>query len=244
MNGIVFVNLVLMVSLWLDICSSEESLVGGEGFGIRPSRQLETNASTGTQDSKVDALASNIQLCNCQWYCQDQCDDSSLTYEDNSRNGCNSNICRSCFGVSKMVRCCQPCQWMTRPWGECSNKCGLGSQTRDVFCGSLPTWGCASSCCQTLPLQPPSSQQCVDYSDCPSTSPPVSSPSEGTPPSPATTTPSRPDDSNPPSPHGGHDETSEDGSSSNNVGVLMSLPNLNSYAWYLGVILAGTFASA
>lgn len=77
-NGVVVLYLVAMVSLWLNICNHGQSLVGKDEFGICWKRRFETSASKGTQDSRVDVLTSNVQLCKCEWYCEEMCNPNDV----------------------------------------------------------------------------------------------------------------------------------------------------------------------
>lgn len=59
-NGVVVLYLVVMVSVWLSICNSGQSLIGKNEFGICWQRRFKRSAPTGTQDSRVDVMAANV----------------------------------------------------------------------------------------------------------------------------------------------------------------------------------------
>ncbi|CAJ0579573.1 unnamed protein product, partial [Mesorhabditis spiculigera] len=71
--------------------------------------------------------------------------------------------CPEALRPTATIRCrVQPCaRWRAKPWGQCSETCGVGVQTRKIYCKLGKKTQDDDSKCQHLPAKPSNSTRCV-----------------------------------------------------------------------------------
>jgi hypothetical protein len=76
-------------------------------------------------------------------------------------------------GPEAVQSCNNACEWKADQYGPCTNSCGSGTRTRNVYCVQKETQGVVSNSHCSPELKPLSGSICEDYSGCVITIPPA-----------------------------------------------------------------------